>query len=178
MVAAATHARSIPILVILVGVAAFGLGVATIFFRAPTPGVRAQAIAPSDCAQPNEEGCWISLEVPTQASPNDPTVAHNWLVDIPEGTDFFVAVANLPADLQVLVYGPDDSLLHQSNRPGYLDEIVHVANVGAGTYWIVIDSPAGDSSDEPYTLLATTATLTVEQSVDPYRNPNEFFLPY
>lgn len=178
MLAATSRPRSIPILVILVGVAAFGFGVATIFFRAPTPGARAQAVAPSDCAQPSEEGCWISLEVPTQATPNEPLVAHNWLVDVPEGTDFFVAVANLPADLEVWVYGPDGSLLIQSNRPGYVDEIVPVANVGAGTYWIMVDSPSGDASNEPYTLLATTATLSVEQTFDVYGHPTQFFLPY
>jgi len=170
--------RSGPMLVIFIGVAAFGVGLATMLFRGPTPGARAQAPTEIDCQQPSESGCWVPLEVPVQAVPNDPTVAHNWLVDVPEATDFSVAVANLPADLQVWVYAPDGSLLRQSNRPGYQDEIVQVANVGAGTYWIVVDSPGGDFSPrDPYTFLVTTAALTL-QPADPYAIPTQFILPY
>ena len=97
------------------------------------------------------------------AVPNDPTVAHNWLVDVPEATDFYVVAANLPADLQVWVYSPEGGLLRQSNRPGYTEEIVQVSNVGAGTYWIVVDSPGGDYNPrDPYTFLATTTNLILQ----------------
>lgn len=173
---AATYPRSISTLIILVGAAAFAVGLTTMFFRGPTPGARAQAVEQTDCVQPSEDGCWVALDVPVQAILNDPSVAHNWLVDIPEGMDFSVAAANLPADLQLWVYGPDGSLLHHSNKPGYLDEIVQVSNAGAGAYWIVVDSPGGEAGNDPYTLLATPATLSTEP-LDPYANP-QFILPY
>jgi hypothetical protein len=177
MVATARQ-RPLPILLLCVGVVAFGLGLLTMVLRAPTPGARAQAVAPSDCSQPSAEGCALFLEVPAQAVPNDPTVAHNWLVDIPEGLDFAVAAANLPADLELWVYGPDGALLRQSNLPGYKDEIVQVTNVGAGLYWIVVDSPGGDWSNDPYTMLATTRPLLSDPPLDPYGIPTQFILAY
>jgi hypothetical protein len=176
--AATTSSRSMPVFMILIGVAAFGFALAMMLFRGAAPAVRAQTPVDYGCTQPNPDGCAIPLEVPVLAVPNDPTVAHNWLVDVPEATDFFVVAANLPADLQVWVYSPGGSLLRQSNRPGYTEEIVQVSNVGAGTYWIVVDSPGGDYNlRDPYTFLATTANL-IMQPADPYAQPTQFFLPY
>lgn len=170
--------RSVPIFIILVGLAAFAVGLTTMFFRASTPGAHAQSAVPTDCPQPNEAGgCWITLDFPVLAIYNDPSVAHTWFVDVPEAVDFSVAIANLPADLEVWVYAPDGSIIAQSNRPGYQDEIVQIINVGAGTYSIVVDSPSGQSSNDPYTVLATTAALTMEP-FDPYGNPTQYILPY
>ena len=175
---AAVRPRPLPVYLGLVGLAAFGLGLLTVFFRGPTPGVRAQGAIPVDCPQPNPEGgCWISLDIPIQALFNDPSVAHTWLVEVPEGVDFSAAAANLPADLQLAVYGPDGELIAQTNRPGYQDEILQVTNWGPGIYALVVDSPAGQWSNDPYTVLATTAQLTMEP-YDPYGNPTQFILPY
>ena len=175
---AAIRPHSIPILIILVGLGAFAIGLTAMLFRGTPSIARAQPAIPSDCAQPSDPGCPLTLEAPAQAVLNDPTVAHNWVVDIPEGLDFTVAVANLPADLEVWVYGPDGVLLVQSNRSGYQDEIVRVSNVGAGTYQIVVDSPAGDWGTDPYTVLATTAEMLLNPPVDPYGRPTQFILAY
>jgi hypothetical protein len=176
--AATTHPRSASVLLVLVGLAAFGLGLLMMLLRTPPPGAHAQGAVPTDCPQANPDGgCWITLDLPVLAVYNDASVAHTWLVDVPEAVDFSVAVANLPADLEVSVFGPDGSLIAQSNRPGYQDEVVQIINVGPGTYSIVVDSPSGQSSNDPYTVLATTAALTMEP-FDPYGNPSQYILPY
>ena len=172
----AVHARPFPVFVGFIGLAAFGLGLLTVFFRAPAPGAHAQGVILNEC-QPNPDGCWVDIEVPTQAAINDPSIAHIWLVDIPEGVDFSAAAANLPADFQLKVYGPDGDLISLVNHPGYQDEILNIVNRGAGTYSIVVDSPGGQVSEDPYTLLATTEQLSLEP-FDPYGRQIQYIMPY
>ena len=167
----------LPLAVVVIGLAAFALGLATMAVRGPGHGAHAQDLPPGYCAQPNPDGCVLFFETPAQSMLNDPTAAHTWLIDVPDATDFYVAVANLPADLEVWVYGPDNSLLAQSNRPGLQDEIVRVNGAGAGTYSIIVDSPNGDSSIDLYTVLATTSTLVLEP-FDAYGVPSQYILPY
>ena len=174
---AAIRPRPYPTLIVLAGIAAFGLGLLTMLLRAPTPGAHAQGAVPSDCPNLNPDGCAITFEVPALAIINDPAMVHTWLVDVPEGQDFSAAAANLPADFELSVYGPDGTLIALSNRPGYQDEILNITNVGAGTYSLVVDSPGGDWSSDAYTVLATTATL-IEAPFDPYGNPSQYILAY
>jgi hypothetical protein len=172
----AAHARPFPIFVGFIGVAAFAVGVLTMLFRAPAAGVHAQGVILDPC-QPNPDGCWLSLEVPAQSVINDPTMTQWWMVDVPEGQDFSAAIANLPADLQLKVYGPDNELISQVNHTGYQDEILQILNRGAGIYWLAVDSPGGQVSEDPYTVLATVQVLTTEP-FDPYGRQTQYILPY
>ena len=173
---AAAQLRPFPVFLGFIGIAAFGLGLLTILFRGPAPGAHAQGVILNDC-QPNPDGCWVSLEVPVQSVITDPSVAHTWLVDIPEGTDFSAAAANLPADFRLSVYGPDGGLITLVDHSGYQDEIVQVTNRGAGTYSLVVDSPSGQVSEDPYTFLATLEPLTREP-FDPYGRQIQYIMPY
>src|SRR4029434_7840629 len=55
----AAHVRPFPVFIGFVGVAAFGLGLLSVFFRTPAPGAHAQGVVLNDC-QPNPDGCWVS----------------------------------------------------------------------------------------------------------------------
>ncbi len=76
-------------------------------------------------------------------------------------------------------------MLGTSNNPGTADEQLRVSNVGQGTYWIVVDSPAGETSDLPYALIGVAAAPPEEAAPAPvqfssYQTPPPArpFLPY
>ncbi|MEA2641382.1 MAG: hypothetical protein QOF51_2776 [Chloroflexota bacterium] len=163
---AMTHARSIPTLtVILAAITIFAVGL--MVSLSSTSSMRAHA--QSDCSQPASDGCPVDLNSLVQASLTDASTTHNWLVNVQVANDFTVTLTNLPGDYEVTVYGPDPDyvLLGQSNNPGTQDEVVGVSNIGPGTYWITVDSPSGDASDDPYTLLVTSVPVVVEATPAP-----------
>jgi hypothetical protein len=179
----APFARSIPTLAItLVGIAAFAVGLSAVLWRDPASDARAQEI----CTQPLDTGCPMQIDIPVTAALNDPTTTHNWLLNVIVQFDLRIVLTNLPADYQLWVYGPDNSLLALSNNPGTEDEVVNVGFIGVGYYWIVIDSPSGESSDAPYTLNATTVApvsaptaVGTPAGLDPYGTPiPRVILPY
>ena len=176
-------ARSTPMLVVaFVGIAAFAVGALATNWQAPISGAHAQ----EGCLQPSASGCSIQFQTAVRAALNDATTAHNWLLNVTDGVDFTIALTTLAADLQLSVYGPDSSLLGISNNPGTQDEVLTVSSAGPGTYWIVIDSPSGEASEEPYTLVATTAGAPAApaggptpSTLSPYGTPvPQTFLPY
>ena len=179
----ASLARNTPMLVIaFVGIAAFAVGASTTLWRAPAPGAHAQEA----CAQPSESGCPMELQTPVGAALNDGTTTHNWLLNVTNDLNFTVALTNLYADFQLWVYGPDNSLLGLSNNPSTQDELLIIGNIGTGTYWIVVDSPSGEASEEPYTLVATAAPApappvpgATPSTLSPYGTPlPRIILPY
>ncbi len=179
----ASLARNTPMLVIaFVGIAAFAVGVFTTQWSAPATG----ALAQEACAQPSASGCPMELQTPVGAALNDATTTHNWLLNVTNGQDFTVALTNLFADYQLWVYGPDNSLLGLSNNPSTQDEVLTVSNIGIGSYWIVVDSPSGEASEEPYTLVVTTVAApappvpgATPSTLSPYGTPlPQTFLPY
>ena len=177
----ASLARKTPMLAIaFVGIAAFAVGAFTTLWRAPAPGAHAQ----DACAQPSASGCPMEIQTPVQAALNDATTTHNWLLNVTNDLNFTVALTNLYADFQLWVYGPDNSLLGLSNSPSTQDEVLTVGNIGTGTYWIVVDSPSGEASEEPYNLVATTVatpapTGPTPSTLSPYGTPLPVpFLPY
>jgi hypothetical protein len=179
----APSVRSLPTLaIVLAGIAAFTVGLSAVFWKAPASEAQAQEI----CAQPSQTGCPMQLDIPVAAALNDPATTHNWLLNVITQNDLRIVLTNLPADYQLWVYGPGDSLLALSNNPGTQDEVVNVGFIGIGFYWIVIDSPSGESSELPYTLNATpvafadpATAVATPSGLDPYGTPvPRVILPY
>lgn len=147
-----TAERPVPTpVVILVGLAVFGGGLLAALLRGPSPAVRAQ----DECVQPAVSGCPMALNSAVEAALGDPTVTHNWLLSVADANEFTVILTNLPGDYGLSVYGPDDSLLGTQNAAGTEDEVLWIGDAAAGTYWVVVDSPSGESSEAAYTLIAT-----------------------
>ncbi|MEA2640335.1 MAG: hypothetical protein QOF51_1729 [Chloroflexota bacterium] len=156
-----TH--SIPTLaVILTGIVVFALGLVASLRAAPPTRVHAQDDTGASCTQPSDQGCPIDYNTPVQAALNDSATTHNWLIAVPPGVDLNVTLTDLSGNYELLVYGPepDFPLLGQSDNPDLQDETIAATNVGTGTYWITIDSPSGDASDAPYTLLVQPVMQT------------------
>lgn len=176
-----THGRSsqfIPIL--LLGVGAFALALVAGLARSPAPRVRAQ----ETCVQPSAAGCPLELDTVAQAAITEPGAVHNWLLNVQVPNEILVSLGNVGGDYQLWVYGPDNSLLGISNNPGTENELLNVPNVGPGTYWIVVDSPKGETSDLPYALFAVAvpppeAAPAPAPSFSTYAAPGpRGFLPY
>jgi hypothetical protein len=67
-------------------------------------------------------------------------------------------LTDLPVDYDLHVYDAGGSLLGESTNEGTQDDVVDLPNADAGTYMIYVNSPRGDTSDEPYTLLVSTSS--------------------
>jgi hypothetical protein len=170
------HPRAISTpIVILAGIAAFAIALLITLSRTPAPGAHAQ----DSCSQPSDGGCPMELNGSVSAALTDPTAVHNWLLRVPVNNDFTVVLTQLSGDYRLSVWGPDGTLIGSSNFGGTEDEIVLVTNTGTGSYRIVVDSPSGDASSDPYLLLATATGEVVP--FDPYGAvppPAVTFSPY
>jgi len=169
-----TRAISNP-MVILSGIAAFVAALSFTLLRASAPGAYAQV----SCSQPSSAGCPMELNSSVSAALTDPTAVHSWLLRVPVNNDFTVVLTQLSADYELSVWGPDGALVGSSNFGATEDEVIGVTNKGTGTYRIVVDSASGESSADPYLLLATTVSEIIP--FDPYGPlppPATTFSPY
>lgn len=172
-----TVSRSITSLAIpMVGIAAFAIGLLTSPGRTTDLRVHAQ----DECSQPSATGCPIEVNMPVQAVLDSGMSTHNWLLEVAGLPDFAVSLIGLPGNYSLAVFLPDGSLAATSNNPGFQDEIVRLAGAADGTYRIVVSSPSGDASLNPYTLFANPSGAPEEAPVpfDTYAPPPRTFNPY
>ncbi|HZT05799.1 MAG TPA: PPC domain-containing protein [Chloroflexota bacterium] len=154
-------------LAVLAGLSAFAIGMFANAVLIADPRAEAQ----DDCTQPSDSGCPMGMNTPFQAALTDPSTQHTWLLDVADTTDFTVTLTNLAGDYELTVYGPDGSLYGSSDNGGTQDEVVPVTNLGVGTYTVVVDSLSGDSSDTPYTVIATQAAPPTPITFTTYGTP-------
>jgi hypothetical protein len=168
--------RSISALAIpMVGIAAFAIGLLTSPGRATDLRVHAQ----DECSQPSATGCPLEISVVVQAVLDSGMSTHNWLLSVTGFPDFAVSLIGLPGNYSLAVFMPDGSLAGTSNNPGLQDEFVGLAGAADGTYRIVVSSPNGDASLNPYTLFANpTGTAETPVPFDTYAPPPRAFNSY
>jgi len=146
--------RPLPMLIaLLFGAGAFAIGLATALTRGPILPVHAQ----DTCVQPSSTGCPMEISFVAQSAIMDPAQSDNWLLNVNIPDELLVSLGTLGGDYQLAVYGPNNALLGISNNPGTTNEELRIPNAGQGTYWIVVDSPAGQVSELPYALIAVAA---------------------
>jgi hypothetical protein len=109
------------------------------------------------CGQPSADGCPIDLNQPVTAVLTNTNDVHTWRLQLSLAAPLHIALINLPVDYDAHLYGADGSLLGESTKEGTQDDVVDLPNVDAGSYLIYVNSPRGDTSDEPYTLLVTSS---------------------
>lgn len=168
--------RSISSLAIpMVGIAAFAIGL----LASPERATDLRAQAQEECSQPSATGCPVELSVVMQAVLDSGMSTHNWLLSLTGFPDFSVSLIGLPGDYSLAVFMPDGSLAGTSNNPGLEDEFVGLAGAADGTYRIVVSSPSGDASLNPYTLFANpTGAEEVPVPFDTYAPPPRAFNSY
>ena len=108
-----------------------------------------------DCAQPASDGCPLPLDLAVAATIADPSHIHTWALSIPSAKHLRFALHGLPADYDLHVFGPSGSLAGESMNEGVEDDVVSLADAGAGTYLVYVNSPFGAVADAPYGLLVT-----------------------
>jgi hypothetical protein len=186
-----SKASSVPILgLALIGIVVFAMSLLTTLSAAAPRGAYAQEGEPEaqpeqavpeaepECRQPAESGCPMAIGRLARAAMSQVGVTHNWILDLGVNNDLTVTLFNLPTDLQLSVYGPNDSLLGQVSDLGVTQEVLQITNVGTGTYWISVDSPNGGSSPEPYMLIATLVAPEVAPFMPYEQLPPAQFTPY
>src|SRR5579862_6482016 len=100
--------RSFPISVlVLIGVAAFALGLLATMSTIGPHGAHAQ----DQCDPTQPGGCPIPLNSSATNAITYPSQSDTWTVDVEVTNDFFVTLTNLPGEYEETVYGPDGSLL-------------------------------------------------------------------
>jgi hypothetical protein len=115
---------------------------------------RGPAAIAAQCDPAGDNGCPIVADVPEFAALVAPG-AHLWLFELTDPFEFTVDLLDPPIDLRLYGYAPDGSLLEVSDRPGRDSEQLAVKTQQVGVYQIFVDSPRGESSPTPYTIVIT-----------------------
>jgi hypothetical protein len=126
------------------------LGLYLTTLAGPLPGGAQEA----DCGQPSERGCPIVFDQPVRAALTDATRAHIWRIMVTRSDAFSVILVELPAAYRLYVYGPEGDLLGETLTEGRSEARVEIRPRVAGTYIVIVDSPAGYVSPDPYVLVA------------------------
>jgi hypothetical protein len=148
--------------VVLVGGAVIALFVALSGQRSgatppPTPSPSSLLVASALCANPNESGCPLQLGVPVHGVLASTSEKQQWYVDVPAGTDFWIALTNLPVDYDLTVRGPNGFSSSSSNS-SVEDEVVQINRAAGGRYQAEISAWL-DVSPAPYTLAVTRGVV-------------------
>jgi hypothetical protein len=114
------------------------------------PGV----LATVQCVQPAPTGCLLDFGSPVSGVIGAPDEAHVWRVSLSRPGYFAVMLTNLPAAYRLYVYGPDRTLVAESSNPGAQNELIEVSVATPGEYQVFVDSPLGETSPDPYLLIA------------------------
>ncbi|MBM2811881.1 MAG: hypothetical protein HW416_2640 [Chloroflexi bacterium] len=122
------------------------------------------------CTQPSEAGCPLSFDQPTSAVLDDPATAHVWTVRVSGSDAFRVAMVSSPAPYRFYVYGPDGALLGQVSD-GSGSDVIDIQPNQAGPYSIIVDSPDGQVSTDPYAIVVVRQGAPAESSVPPAADP-------
>jgi hypothetical protein len=120
----------------------------------------------ADCEQPSDSGCRVAMNKPVTAVIANSGDVHSWLLSLESAAPLHIVLSNLNAGYGLHVYGADGSLLGESANDGSHDDVVDLPQAGAGTYTINIDSPGGDISDQPYSLLVGAPTSAAASQPD------------
>jgi hypothetical protein len=115
----------------------------------PTPEI---PVVSTLCEQPAPGGCPLAPGPPVAAALADPSVAHLWRLSLPRAGIVQVRLYELPAPYRLYVYAPDNSLAGVVQNEGLADLRLEFTVPVAGEYQVVVDSPLGESSPQPYRL--------------------------
>jgi hypothetical protein len=123
----------------------------------------------TDCVPPATTVCPLGLNRPEAAVLNDASIPHVWSVEVPFDTTFTVALTALQADFDLVITGPDGTVIAESHNPGTTDEVIEVLNAPGGSYRIQVTTPNGETSVLPYFIRAQLPPAPeVQPEVNPY----------
>jgi hypothetical protein len=110
-----------------------------------------------DCVQPSDDGCPIDLNQQVTEVFSNASDGHTWRLTVSRAVPLHIVLTNLPVDYDLHLYAGDGSFLRESTNEGTQDDVADLPDAEAGTYRIYVNSPRGDVSDQPYTLVVSDA---------------------
>jgi hypothetical protein len=116
---------------------------------AAVPSAQAQ---PSECQQPSEVGCPVAAHDLAWAVLGNADEVHSWRLQLGQGGHLRVVLGNLDADYDLHVYRGDGTLVSESTNEATDDDAVDLDGLGAGTYFIYINSARSQASTSAYSL--------------------------
>jgi hypothetical protein len=84
----------------------------------------------------------------------DPGQVDTWLVQVPALGAVSIALTNLAVDYDLHVNRRDGALIVHSQNPGTQDDVIKISEATPGEYFVYVNSPWGEVSETPYTLMA------------------------
>ena len=153
---------------ILIGALAFGL-----LLGRPAPPIWA---GQDVCSEPNEapaQACPIGGNSTAAGYLDSPDDVDRYRIQVGQGQVVLASLSTLPGDFNLRLEAEGGSQVAQGEGSGTADKALGTSALPAGTYWVAVYSPNGDSSaDAPYTLgVSVQGTAVVAINVDPNAPP-------
>lgn len=125
-----------------------------------------RSFAQPDCIEPALGGCFLRLDeqreaVLVGASP------HVWWLAVTGPGQLRVTMTNGSTYLRFYIYAPDGSEVGESSPQESEEAMIEAAVTIAGWYQIVVDSPSGEPSPQPYVISANWAPTEPAESSTP-----------